>query len=76
MLCWKLIVFVCLFVCCLFSFFFCVCGFGGVVAALVKFSFFFSFFLRVSVCPAFSGVSFEVEEEEEEEEEERKEEED
>jgi hypothetical protein len=53
-----------------------VCGFGGVVAALVKFSFFFSFFLRVSVCPAFSGVSFEVEEEEEEEEEERKEEED
>jgi len=66
----SLSLFVCLFVCCLFSFFFCVCGFGGVVAALVK----FSFFLRVSVCPAFSGVSFEVEEEEEEEEEERKEE--
>jgi hypothetical protein len=29
-----------------------VCGFAGVVAALVK----FSFFLRVSVCPAFWSV--------------------
>jgi hypothetical protein len=30
------------------------CVFAGVVAALVKF--FFSFFLRVSVCPAFWSV--------------------